>query len=158
MRGLTHRAVDQAAGLPEGSCSYYFRTRQSLLRAALERLLEADTAELPERPMRTTDIAAIVRLWTTGPAAGRMIARYELMLEASRRPELRNILKKARDHYHRMAEHTLTAAGAADPAAQAQLFIAAVDGLVFRHLTGADPLATNFEDALLDLMRGLKRI
>ena len=24
MRGLTHRAVDRAAGLPEGSASYYF--------------------------------------------------------------------------------------------------------------------------------------
>ena len=30
MRGLTHRAVDRAAGLPEGSASYYFRTRQAL--------------------------------------------------------------------------------------------------------------------------------
>jgi hypothetical protein len=29
MRGLTHRAVDRAAGLPEGSASYHFRTRQA---------------------------------------------------------------------------------------------------------------------------------
>jgi DNA-binding transcriptional regulator YbjK len=28
MRGLTHRAVDRTAGLPEGSASYYFRTRR----------------------------------------------------------------------------------------------------------------------------------
>ncbi|WP_189544888.1 TetR/AcrR family transcriptional regulator, partial [Streptomyces gelaticus] len=40
MRGLTHRAVDQRAGLAEGSCSYYFRTRQALLQAAVERLAE----------------------------------------------------------------------------------------------------------------------
>ena len=38
MRGLTHRAVDRAAGLPEGSASYYFRTRQALLKATVERL------------------------------------------------------------------------------------------------------------------------
>ena len=27
LRGLTHRAVDRRAGLPEGSCSAYLRTR-----------------------------------------------------------------------------------------------------------------------------------
>ena len=30
LRGLTHRAVDRRAGLPEGTCSAYFRTRQAL--------------------------------------------------------------------------------------------------------------------------------
>src|SRR5690349_2893472 len=30
MRGLTHRAVDRRAGLPEGSTSAYFRTRKAL--------------------------------------------------------------------------------------------------------------------------------
>src|SRR5262249_26557192 len=46
MRGLTHRAVDRAAGLPEGSASYYFRTRQALLKATVERLAELDSAEM----------------------------------------------------------------------------------------------------------------
>src|ERR1700712_1306536 len=31
LRGLTHRAVDREAGLPEGSCSAYMRTRLALL-------------------------------------------------------------------------------------------------------------------------------
>src|SRR6478735_1363909 len=31
LRGLTHRAVDAEAGLPEGSCSAYMRTRVALL-------------------------------------------------------------------------------------------------------------------------------
>ncbi|HLL33473.1 MAG TPA: TetR/AcrR family transcriptional regulator, partial [Streptomyces sp.] len=31
MRGLTHRAVDEAAGLPQGSTSNVARTRQALL-------------------------------------------------------------------------------------------------------------------------------
>lgn len=30
-RALTHRAVDAAMGIPQGSTSYYFRTRESLL-------------------------------------------------------------------------------------------------------------------------------
>ena len=31
LRGLTHRAVDSEAGLPQGSCSAYMRTRLALL-------------------------------------------------------------------------------------------------------------------------------
>jgi len=36
-RGLTHRAVDEVAGLPTDSTSYYFRTRAELLAAAVPR-------------------------------------------------------------------------------------------------------------------------
>src|SRR5689334_6718511 len=36
LRGLTHRAVDRAAGLPEGSCSAYLRTRKALVLALTE--------------------------------------------------------------------------------------------------------------------------
>src|SRR5512133_616737 len=46
MRGLTHRAVDRTAGLPEGSASYYFRTRQALLQATVERLAELTSADI----------------------------------------------------------------------------------------------------------------
>ena len=45
MRGLTHRAVDAAAGLPSGSTSYYFRSRAALVTGCGQRLLEWDLAE-----------------------------------------------------------------------------------------------------------------
>lgn len=51
MRGLTHRAVDRVMGLPEGSTSYYFRTRQALLRAVGERLAELTVADIPAHPV-----------------------------------------------------------------------------------------------------------
>ncbi|MER6610537.1 TetR family transcriptional regulator [Streptomyces sp. NPDC000927] len=60
MRGLTHRAVDRRAGLAEGSCSYCFRTRQALLRAAVERLAEADMADAAALP--TTGTASAEKL------------------------------------------------------------------------------------------------
>ena len=44
-RGLTHRAVDQAAGLPPGTTSNYARTREALLTLALTRIAELDAAE-----------------------------------------------------------------------------------------------------------------
>ncbi|RYE78666.1 MAG: TetR family transcriptional regulator, partial [Myxococcales bacterium] len=49
LRGLTHRAVDRRAGLPEGSCSAYLRTRQALLVAAAQHVstsLRADVERL----------------------------------------------------------------------------------------------------------------
>ncbi|MET9689945.1 TetR family transcriptional regulator [Streptomyces sp. NPDC006514] len=48
LRGLTHRAVDGAAGLPAGSTSYYFRTRTALIGACYQRLAELDLADVGE--------------------------------------------------------------------------------------------------------------
>src|SRR4051812_45754087 len=52
LRGLTHRAVDAEAGLPEGSCSAYMRTRVALLRRLTEYVTSQfarDIAELTRR-------------------------------------------------------------------------------------------------------------
>src|SRR5262245_38143106 len=43
-RGLTHRAVDAAAGLPSGSTSNYFKTREVLLEAVIERFASLERA------------------------------------------------------------------------------------------------------------------
>lgn len=37
-RALTHGAIDRAADLPKGSTSYYFRTREALISATIERI------------------------------------------------------------------------------------------------------------------------
>ena len=44
MYGLTHRAVDAAAGLPPGSAANYFRTRDALLNAVVERFAARERA------------------------------------------------------------------------------------------------------------------
>ncbi|WP_448005768.1 TetR/AcrR family transcriptional regulator [Agromyces bauzanensis] len=44
MKGLTHRAVDAAAGVPPGTTSNHFRTREALVAAVAERLEERDLA------------------------------------------------------------------------------------------------------------------
>ncbi|MFD7030933.1 TetR/AcrR family transcriptional regulator [Streptomyces sp. NPDC059917] len=53
LRGLTHRAIDTAAGLPAGSTSYYFRTRTALIGACYARIEERDLAELDDLLGRT---------------------------------------------------------------------------------------------------------
>ncbi|OAR25724.1 hypothetical protein A8W25_09220 [Streptomyces sp. ERV7] len=147
MRGLTHRAVDQTAEVPVGSCSYYFRTRQELLRAAVERLAELDIAEIDERPALTGPasavqiaeaVAGLIEHWTTD-GRERMLARYELALEAPRRPELRAALHTAGSRHRAVAENMLATAGAPDPAAHANAFVALLDGLLFTQLTAAAP-------------------
>src|SRR5262244_257293 len=92
MRGLTHRAVDRTAGLPEGSASYYFRTRRALLQATVERLAEltstdmlasaalVDSAAVPPPGQELSAFgaltAALVQSWLTA-GRERQLARYE---------------------------------------------------------------------------------
>ena len=147
MRGLTHRAVDRAAGLPEGSASYYFRTRQALLQATVERLAELDSAEmLPSTspPVQSgheldafaaTAAAIIDNLLTTGRE--RQLARYELALEATRRPELRDALVASGAAIRAMVASQFAAAGIRQPGQRAANFVAFVDGLVFDQIAGA---------------------
>jgi DNA-binding transcriptional regulator YbjK len=45
-KGLSHLKVDTKAGVPEGTTSFYFRTRSALLHAVAERVAELDLAGL----------------------------------------------------------------------------------------------------------------
>ncbi len=141
MRGLTHRAVDRAAGLPEGSVSYYFRTRQALLQATAERLAELDAAEVPALPQHDLEAfagatAELLASWiTTGRQ--RQLARYELVLEATRRPELRNVLAAAGARLRAMIAERFAAAGVSQPEDRAQVFAALLDGLIFDQIAGS---------------------
>ncbi|MFV2120146.1 TetR/AcrR family transcriptional regulator, partial [Streptomyces sp. Act-28] len=103
LRGLTHRAVDAAAGLPAGSTSYYFRTRSALISACYLRLAELSVADVDrweaEHGVLDPDsaaeaLAALLHHWLTA-ARDRQLARFELSLEAVRRPELRADLRAA---------------------------------------------------------------
>ena len=147
MRGLTHRAVDRAAGLPDGSVSYYFRTRRALLQATLERLVELDITDMLASPgipalpgcgldafADTTAIA--VESWLTA-GRERQLARYELTLEATRRPELRHALVAAGAGIRAMVARQFAAAGVRQPDQRAADFVAFLDGLVFDQTAGA---------------------
>lgn len=145
MRGLTHRAVDRAAGLAEGSTSYYFRTRQALIFAALARMAELDTADIGELPSLggvasleelTELVTGLVRRWLTDGRT-RTLARYELTLEATRRPELRAKLVEHGSGFLAMAEDMLAAAGVAEPRRRGHELVAFLDGVLYHQLLGA---------------------
>ncbi|KFK91309.1 TetR family transcriptional regulator [Streptomyces sp. JS01] len=99
-RGLTHRAVDQAAEVPSGTTKNYFPTRDAVLRAVAERCLEqylALTGQLAAGP-GPADREELVALFRSllenvaGPGRSRLLAVLELQAEATRRPWLSGIL------------------------------------------------------------------
>ena len=71
MRGLTHRAVDAAAGIAPGSTSYYFRSRSALVEGCVARLVEVDQAApevvaVPSMDLVDAAVAVAVAMATTG--------------------------------------------------------------------------------------------
>lgn len=115
-KGLSHLKVDRKAGVPDGTTSFYFRTRSALLRAVAERSAELDLAELqaiadnPEAgragaaPSR---LAQVVIQAGAGPQLYRTRARYELTMQATRDPELAAILQQATDEFTKLHREIL---------------------------------------------------
>lgn len=135
-RGLTHRAVDEAAGLPPGSTSYYLRTRASLLEAGVHRLAELDAAAVVPLEGETLSVAlsrTLEQLLTADRA--RLLARYELTLEAVRRPALREVLAGGTEQVRDAVRARLAEDGVDDPDAAATDLLAMLEGLLFTQIT-----------------------
>lgn len=115
-KGLSHLKVDRKAGVPDGTTSFYFRTRSALLRAVAERLAELDLAELQavaDSPDPPADDPSPSRLSQVVIQAGgdphlfRTRARYELTLQATRDPALAAILQQATDAFTKLHREIL---------------------------------------------------
>ncbi|HVV10949.1 TetR/AcrR family transcriptional regulator [Amycolatopsis sp.] len=145
MRGLTHRAVDEASGLPAGSTSYYARTREALLELTVSRLLALDQADAAGGPFPTTagTIDELTELIARGlqqlldGGRVRTLARYEIALEAMRRPTLRSYYDRAGKVLRRQAATLLEQNGSPAPERHARALIAWCDGILFDSLAGA---------------------
>ncbi|MFJ6698815.1 TetR/AcrR family transcriptional regulator [Streptomyces sp. NPDC091272] len=180
MRGLTHRAVDEVAGLPQGSTSNYARTRQALLEAAVRRLAVREAhalgmAELPgpatnapagtdRDPARDTEalldlLARVLHGYLTGHR-DLLVARYELSLEATRRPELREFYDATgRAGFREPLEAMMTAAGSSTPERHALSLVAWVEGLMYSCAAGSYHSSVPSEEELRtgfgELLRGM---
>lgn len=153
MRGLTHRAVDRAAQVAEGSTSYYFRTREALLVGTLDRLAELTNAEITATSATDLDsVAALIEHWLTA-GRDRMLARFELTLESTRRPTLRAAMHRLGGEFRAKAETVLTDAGVPDAKRRAANLVAHIDGLVFDQLAEVGPVRSRADlfDAITPL-------
>ncbi|MEV7234201.1 TetR family transcriptional regulator [Streptomyces sp. NPDC051020] len=183
MRGLTHRAVDERAGLPQGSTSNYARTRQALLEATVRRLAEREAQVLApsELPMPTAgggpegepdagtgpphDVTALVgslalalhRYLTRHPHL--LICRYELALEATRRPELRKFFDATGGQFREPLVALMGAAGSAEPERHGLSLVAWCEGLMFSCAAGSYHRSVPTEEELrtgfAELLRGM---
>ncbi|MFD9822611.1 TetR/AcrR family transcriptional regulator [Streptomyces violascens] len=102
-RGLTFRAVDAEAGVPAGTSSNYFASRDDLFTQAGRHIhvrMAPDPGEVAEvmRPGPSRALIASLMHWVvrrmTAERTG-YLAMLELRLEATRRPALRKELTRA---------------------------------------------------------------
>ena len=147
LRGLTHRAVDRRAGLPEGTCSAYFRTREAL-QLGLTQYVAAQCGEdvatladqLAEHPVGSPHVEErVVELtvgafesWLEEPEL--LLARIELSMEAARNPGLAALLTEYRQRLVGVVEGSLTARGKPHGERTAEMLVAASDGLLIAAL------------------------
>jgi len=113
VHGVSHPKVDEHAGVPAGTTSFHFRTRKGLLHAVADRLTELDVGHLSlmteladDRPTEfsgTAGLARIVMYVATEPWLTRAKARYELLLLASRDPELAATLNQSAEGFYALA-------------------------------------------------------
>ncbi|MBC9729643.1 TetR/AcrR family transcriptional regulator [Streptomyces sp. TRM68367] len=163
MRGLTHRAVDEAAGLPQGSTSNLARTRQALLELAVRRHAdrEARVLALHEMPDPRGGLDALAdglalavhrSLTHNGDL---LIARYELALEATRRPELRRYYDATGARFRDLLTALVTAMGSTDPDRHVLSLVAWADGLMFSCVAGSFSARV---PSLDEVRRGLREL
>ncbi len=144
LKGLTHRAVDRRAGLPEGSCSAYLRTRRALQGALAEYVgdtLLADVDTLGERlralaePSSSDGVGAALDLFQRWlDQRELLIARLELTMAATRDPELAALLATHRARLVEIVDGITAATGTERGAGRAEALVASYDGILLAAL------------------------
>jgi AcrR family transcriptional regulator len=115
-KGLSHLKVDRNAGVPDGTTSFYFRTRSALLRAIAERLAEldletlqsvADSADGRGDNPSPSRLSQVVIQSGAEPQLSRTKARYEMTMQAARDPAIAGILQQATDGFTKLHREIL---------------------------------------------------
>ena len=123
VRALTHARVDAEAGLPRGSTSNWFRTRDALVAGVLVHIAEAERADLTaamtpaSTPGEVIDALCRVLDDATGRDAVRTRARYALFLERAGTPRIQPSMRVQRALFEQWTRDLLTGLGGGDPEA-----------------------------------------
>jgi DNA-binding transcriptional regulator YbjK len=143
LRGLTHRGVDREAGLAEGSCSAYYRTRQALqqgLARYVASTAAADVTALTDelRGCGTDDdrkVELTSRLFLRWlKERDVLLARLELELAAARDPELAEVLAEWRSRLVGVVATMAGDRGLDRPHERAEALVASADGILLTAL------------------------
>jgi DNA-binding transcriptional regulator YbjK len=159
--GATHRAIAARAGVPLSTTSYFFGSLDELIVEALRSFVTASIDELDLlihavgdatlTPAQTVQL--LVDALVAEPRAS-TIAQFEIYLEAARRPELQDEVKKILGRFEELARSALASVGARQPKAAARAFVAVADGFALQRLAAPrgrrDQVA--LRETLLDLL------
>jgi TetR/AcrR family transcriptional regulator, regulator of biofilm formation and stress response len=157
---VSHRSVAEAAGVPLGSTTYWFSSRQDMLRQALEYFARLEIETLRERlgavlgrrlsRKRLVDEFTDLLLPQLGEARWRTIAQYALLQEAARQPELEPVCREWTAAWNEALEEVFSSLGAPDPGLEARMFLAMLDGVLLEQLAtpDEDPAANVIRPAL----------
>ncbi|WP_374024031.1 TetR/AcrR family transcriptional regulator [Mycobacterium sp. HNNTM2301] len=141
--GLTHRQVDERVALPAGTTSNYFRTRQALLEATAARTVDlhwrrVEALRTAIGPLTPDGVRALLTRMISEPdeqTRRYTLARFELFMEGTRRPELRPLLKDLQAAAVKSATVILEAAGYTPEPEQTEELSRLLNGYVFSSLT-----------------------
>jgi AcrR family transcriptional regulator len=142
---VTHRNVEQAAGAPHGSVTYWFGSREGLISALVDWL--CDESERQARAIatpvqqqiaagQTLDIDAIsgaLSAWMDR-AAPHHLARMELELQGAREPAHAERMTRAAQVFWDMCAAIAGGLGSEDPARDGRAMAVMLDGLLLDRL------------------------
>jgi DNA-binding transcriptional regulator YbjK len=161
-RQLTHRAVDAAAGVPMGSTSNRFRTREALLVGVLRRVLALDveawtTLAMQARVGSVEGLAEVLGrlvLEQVGTSRTLALARRAIFMEAAHNPALRSEIASGRHELASWLAPVLADLGSPEPEVHLRDVLALMDGLI-GHQLAVDGPAFDPARSLAALLRGL---
>lgn len=147
VRGVTHRAVDAEAGVPQGTTSNHFRTRDALFEGVVERFAERERAAFEDLagaadPRTPEALAAMLTDWVVaavGPHRELTLARFAILVEAAIRPPLRRKLAEAAAEVRGWTTEWMRAAGSADPGRDVRYLGNQVEAMTLHQLAYPDP-------------------
>lgn len=147
LRGLTHRGVDRAAGLAEGSTSAYLRTRRALQLALAQHVATRLGADV-DRALEEGDpgtMAALVGLFS-GWLEDRdlLLAKVALTMEAARDPDIAGEIGRDRDRVVGLVATILADHDHDRPHDRAETMVASFDGILLAALLREGPDRDDF--------------
>lgn len=154
LEGVTHRAVDEIAGLPQGSSSYYFPKKASLLIAASQHLaaiLEKDCDELQVGFAETAAkhgmdaaVAYVAKELVAYADNSRhlFLARMELTMAAARRDDLADVGAQLTAAARRPIEFFLKLISDGRADVPIETCAGLIDGITLMYATGQGPKPT----------------
>ena len=155
--GLTHRQVDTRAGVPAGTTSNYFRTREALLEAMAARTVDlhwqrVEALQSAIGPMSRDALKTLMfrmlepddqmRRWT--------LARFELFMESTRRTQLQPMMRELQAAAVKSATLIFEAAGFTPAPERMDELSRLLNGFVFSNLTLAPEPGTQDAAGLVD--------